>query len=489
MGFIICNLRDIVRNFYKKRNSVASILFILTAFLLIHLSLIRVQETPVIKVQQLKNNSSLESTVSQTSEKNLPCNNSCVEDFIDKFLLSDDDIAEELNENEMSTKTSSSRTSGEGEKRTGSSSSRTELADDNQNVLEYQPTFKEAEDDDGKSDDKSGFMLPTRLGGQNRKLYQEDVATNLSSTWTREMADRRRKVFQERAKTVKKGCQHLHKLGNFFSPKKGKIQDNLRWVRSHNMVWCPIFKSASTTWVKNLLLLAGEKYLDKSLHGRVRELYPKPSHPSERDHILASSMKVIIVRHPLDRLLSAYRDKMLRVRGETDPYVKIQQGIVEAYQDPNGEEPTTSILPSRRPSGENKTYSHPTFSQFLLKVKDDLSIYWKKEGLSQVNLHWRPYWMTCGPCKVNYDVIAHVETLEADQEYIIQELGLQDILYNAHTHASNFDSYNDTSEAAKHYFSKVPENLLKAIIKFYQPDFELFGYSPDPYIALTGKTT
>ena len=60
----------------------------------------------------------------------------------------------------------------------------------------------------------------------------------------------------------------------------------------------------------------------------------------------------------------------------------------------------------------------------------------EKRGNSFVDSHWMPIAQTCSPCSFKYDIIAHVETLDEDQEYIIHEAGLQDILVNSHTHAS-----------------------------------------------------
>ncbi|XP_066985559.1 carbohydrate sulfotransferase 10-like [Macrobrachium rosenbergii] len=358
-------------------------------------------------------------------------------------------------------------------------------------------------------------LLPIRAN--NRSPYYRDVVVNLSSNWTSERAQSQREVFRRRASVARTGCKFAQGIPGYFEAKNNRLLNNLRWVKKHNLIWCPIFKAASTTWAKNLLLLAGEKVLNKSFHGRVRELYSRPDDPTEEKQVLDSSMKMIIVRHPLDRLLSAYRDKMLRVKHACDPYIKLQKNIIQKYKDPNGDPlPKSNILlhvgldgtqclnealglnltvpygagnPLIEVQPTNLTFTHPTFSQFLLKVRDDIARFWDKKGNSGLNLHWRPYWITCGPCKLNYDVIAHVETLGPDQEFIIRELGLQNILYNAHAHASNFDSYNDTSNALAHYFRQVPRKILRQIVKYYKPDFEIFGYDHKSFLLLAeGKT-
>ncbi|XP_068224919.1 carbohydrate sulfotransferase 12-like, partial [Palaemon carinicauda] len=204
----------------------------------------------------------------------------------------------------------------------------------------------------------------------------------------------------------------------------------------------------------------------------------QPEDPAVRDKMILEFQKMLIVRHPLERLLSAYRDKMLRVRNAHDPHVRLQQEILRLYPDPNS--------PTEKPkkSSGGKIEGHPSFTQFLMKVRDDLLKAWSSDGSYIVNMHWRPVWLTCAPCQISYDFIAKVETLDLEQEYIIRQMGLQDLLFNAHTHSSNFDTYNTTSEAVKDYFRGVPRRLLRDVVELYQPDFTLFGYSPDSFLEL-----
>ncbi|XP_066959686.1 carbohydrate sulfotransferase 11-like [Macrobrachium rosenbergii] len=334
------------------------------------------------------------------------------------------------------------------------------------------------EGDKNKGEHDEEIILPEREQVMHPEQYQKDVARKLSSAWTEETAASLKEVFNKRAAYVKDVCSSM-KITGALSPKMNQVFENMRYIMKHNMIWCPVFKAASTTWVKNLLLIAGEtKIAQKSLHARVRQLFGQPEDPTVRDKVVQEFQKMLIVRHPLERLLSAYRDKMLRVRNEHDPHVKIQQEILRLYPDPKSPTPK----PTKGP--RNKVLGHPTFTQFLMKVRDDLLKAWSSDGKFLVNMHWRPVWLTCAPCQVPYDYIAKMESLDLEQEYIIRQMGLQDLLYNAHTHSSNFDSYNTTSEAVKEYFRQVPRRLLRDVVELYQLDFTLFDYSPDLYLEL-----
>ncbi|CAL4124009.1 unnamed protein product [Meganyctiphanes norvegica] len=140
-----------------------------------------------------------------------------------------------------------------------------------------------------------------------------------------------------------------------------------------------------------------------------------------------------------------------------------------------------------RHTDQGAEWIHPTFTQFLTRVRDDMRQMWQTGGECVINKHWRPYWVSCGPCQLDYNVIAKFETLDLDNEYIIQESNLQGKFTNMHTHSANSDGFKSTSEAIKHYFSEVPVELLREIVDLYDPDFQLFEYDPQPFLNL-GKS-
>ncbi|CAH1276985.1 CHST9 [Branchiostoma lanceolatum] len=43
-----------------------------------------------------------------------------------------------------------------------------------------------------------------------------------------------------------------------------------------------------------------------------------------------------------------------------------------------------------------------------------------------MNIHWIPISEACAPCKVNYDFIAHTETLAEDLRHFLNEIGETD---------------------------------------------------------------
>ena len=114
------------------------------------------------------------------------------------------------------------------------------------------------------------------------------------------------------------------------------------------------------------------------------------------------------------------------------------------------------------------------------------------------NEHWEPQYMHCNYCDIRYDMIGRVENLESDLEYIAMVKNFSRDLHtlkdNLHLHPSgvkrpetptkSFMKKNNMTEKidkTKRYFMQLSTNQVNAIYNMYKIDFEMFGYSTEPY--------
>ncbi|XP_068630470.1 carbohydrate sulfotransferase 11 [Battus philenor] len=252
----------------------------------------------------------------------------------------------------------------------------------------------------------------------------------------------------------------------------------------NNLVWCNIFKAASSSWLYQFNILGGydKKFLARTRHTPLtlaRRKFPRPSEEELRDAINTPGViSLLVVREPFVRLLSAYRDKLEYMSPPF--YRKLAKKIVTDHR-----KQATKVL------GPIKSYG-PTFHEFVAY----LIAKHKSEGPNiKYDEHWAPYYKFCSPCAVNFSVIAKVETLARDSQYVIQQLGLGHVLdrrirdrrTRLRTVMNKSKDGKKTSALLKHYFSQLNASMLNDLLQIYGIDFEMFGYKTKDYYNYVRK--
>ena len=103
------------------------------------------------------------------------------------------------------------------------------------------------------------------------------------------------------------------------------------------------------------------------------------------------------------------------------------------------------------------------------------------------NEHWEPQYIHCNYCNIRYDIIGRVETLEDDLEYIAEVNNFKFDLYRIkdglHVHPTfkRKSGIKEPAEKIKHYFMQLNATQVYKIYHMYRIDFEMFGYSTEPY--------
>ncbi|CAB3252070.1 unnamed protein product [Arctia plantaginis] len=247
---------------------------------------------------------------------------------------------------------------------------------------------------------------------------------------------------------------------------------------AHNLVWCNIFKAASSSWLYNFNILGG---YDKHFLARTRQTplmlarkkFPRPSEEELKDAVNTPGViSLLVVREPFVRLLSAYRDKLENI---TPPYYrKLARAIVAEHR-----AKAIKIL------GPIKSFG-PTFYEFGAYL---IQKYNAQANDFTFDEHWAPYYRFCSPCAVNFTVIAKVETLARDSAYVIQQLGLGHVLdrklsnrrMRLRTVMNKSRDGKNTTALLRYYFSQIDEDMLNGLLQIYGIDFEMFGYDAKIY--------
>ncbi|CAH1251508.1 CHST10 [Branchiostoma lanceolatum] len=162
---------------------------------------------------------------------------------------------------------------------------------------------------------------------------------------------------------------------------------------------------------------------------------------------LKNYRKFIVVRDPLERLLSAWRDKFVHGRDL----------LTEKFQD------MWSTIENKTDSEYDKLRNVP-FKAFLKAVAMDQ----KKWH----NAHWEPAYKLCSPCQVKFDFVAHTDTLAEDFPLFFKKIGI--------TGKDSFLPKKRQTRGGKFLsedYKVISFEDMREIWTMFKPDFDMFGYS------------
>ena len=282
------------------------------------------------------------------------------------------------------------------------------------------------------------LKLWVSFGGQIQSVHKElnqVIRPNTSQVLMRNL---------ERRRTLKRVCDLLnegfYKNSNYYKSKKNIyiITDHY-----HRMAFCKIPKVSSSSWMRFFTVMIEKERADRdvwltthpgnwSVFGNTKKLRGLNNagcnlwRPSNASYSLNSYFKFLAVRHPLQRLVSAY------------------MGIVIGHN------------------------INQTFEDFLKGA----ALY------IHTNHHWMPFINTCDPCSLDFDFIVNLETVQEDVPLIFSSNINAPYMVNEFPH-SKPGSLN--SQMYKAMYANVSKEVLRDIFVKFQPDADMFGYSFEGY--------
>ena len=95
-----------------------------------------------------------------------------------------------------------------------------------------------------------------------------------------------------------------------------------------------------------------------------------------------------------------------------------------------------------------------------------------------MNEHWRPQYLLCSPCNVEYDFIGRFEHVNDDAKHVLAKLttsggpGSNVTFPMRKTSDDNVTS----SQQWRNFYANVSHDIVRLVVSIYKYDFELFGY-------------
>lgn len=226
----------------------------------------------------------------------------------------------------------------------------------------------------------------------------------------------------------------------------------------NHILYCYVPKVACTNWKRMMLILSGATNLTEPLSIPADSVHRKKVFTKLSDlepegirHRLHTYKKFLFVRHPIERVLSAFRNKFEK-NYTSSAYFKKRFGvkIIKKYRQ--------GIEPEDVP----ETGDGVKFAEFISYLIDTKPEY--------LNEHWAPVSSMCHPCSVRYQVIGKYETLAEDAEYILRLIGAPPSVHFPAVIPSK------TTAVVESYVDTLTMRQKQGLIKIYEHDFRIFNY-------------
>ncbi|XP_050707411.1 carbohydrate sulfotransferase 11-like isoform X3 [Eriocheir sinensis] len=253
---------------------------------------------------------------------------------------------------------------------------------------------------------------------------------------------------------IRKTCETLR----FPEDGARKAMAHMHYDDDRKVIYCFIPKVASTSWKRVWLRMTNRIKPNQNATTMSRYAVhvnlPVLAADRNAEEKLRTYRKFMVVRHPFERVLSAYRDKL---EGEYEnPGYSFHKQVGKRIQ--------MKYRGATYREGHNVTFAE--FIRFISEAGRGTE--------EQRNEHWLPMHELCQPCAVRYDFISKYENLKEDADYLLQWLGLTDLVDgfpaadNRTFHASRLDPK---------YLGQLSHSNIMAFHAKHLADFLLFNYT------------
>ncbi|XP_063872012.1 carbohydrate sulfotransferase 11-like [Scylla paramamosain] len=206
-----------------------------------------------------------------------------------------------------------------------------------------------------------------------------------------------------------------------------------------------------------------------SFRYRVHRTLPMLAFDKDMEEKLRTYKKFMVVRHPFERILSAYRDKLEDWEPHDSVFPKMVKKKLQKYSVCVCVCVCVCIsyLSFLRDNPNKKEGDNITFTEYIRFISQP-----GRGTPEQRNEHWLPMHEICHPCAIQYDFIGKYENLKEDSEYLLKWLGVTDLMDTFPAAARPFHA----SRYDPKYFGQLSHDEIMAFHAKYLPDFMLFNY-------------
>ncbi|XP_045185356.2 carbohydrate sulfotransferase 14-like [Mercenaria mercenaria] len=242
---------------------------------------------------------------------------------------------------------------------------------------------------------------------------------------------------RQRAKFVRERCKSFLQENNIllYPNTRCKFDGQFMISRRYNLAICYNCKVASTN-TKRVLYALDHNFTENvnSLTRRMVDPYSR-QRKQKFQQVMSEKRRpnIMFIREPLERLLSAYRNK----RAYTKEFT-------------------------------NKSFSFRKYLQLIIN-----------ENMIKLDRHIYPYFERCRPCEMQYDLIGLLSNFYDDTKMVLKVIGASGKTDIPERFATGYES-DSSDKFLQQYYQKVPDSLINKLWLKYYKDYYIFGF---PYPA------
>ena len=192
---------------------------------------------------------------------------------------------------------------------------------------------------------------------------------------------------------------------------------------------------------------------------------------AEKEKTLATYFKFVMTRNPLERILSAYRNKF-----ENHPINPQVTGVFDNAKIEMIKTYRPKLYAQWEESGRTiKVF--PTFNEFIR--------YLNSHSYYELDPHFRPLQYICHPCVFHYDFYANLKLMPEEFDRLFKKFNIPNDSFK------NQAAHHDTGSLVPEYYAKLSKTEKKMVQKFVYQELEFYYYiypdERDMHIPLIGQ--
>ncbi|XP_055001503.1 carbohydrate sulfotransferase 8 [Sorex araneus] len=294
---------------------------------------------------------------------------------------------------------------------------------------------------------------PRSLRQRRQQLLLRDTPTN-SSAWARLQRSQ-----QERKRLMREACARYRGRSSLRAVTPRHVS-RIFVEDQHRVLYCEVPKAGCSNWKRVLMVLAGlasstADIQHDTVHygGALRRLDTFSRHGIL--HRLSTYTKMLFVREPFERLVSAFRDKFEHPNSYYHPV--FGKAILARYR----------ANASREALRTGEGVRFPEFMQYLLDVHQPVGM----------DIHWDHVGRLCSPCLIDYDFVGKFESMEDDANFFLRLIHAPPNLTFPRFKDRHSQEARTTAPIARRYFAQLSAVQRQHAYDFYYMDYLMFNYS------------